>query len=79
MARYFFDVHDRREIRDTVGTECATLEEACQHAREVLPEIAAHEMPRGGNRQAYTLLVRNVQGQSVYSAVLSFVGLVLTE
>ncbi|GJE45826.1 DUF6894 family protein [Methylobacterium soli] len=79
MPRYFFDVQNGRDTRDHVGTECATLEEACQHAKEVLPEITSHELPRGGDRQAFTLLVRNEQGHPVYSAALMFVGLVLTE
>jgi hypothetical protein len=78
MARYFFDIHDGREMRDNVGTECATLEEAYQHAREIIPEIAAHEIPAGGDRQAYTVLATNEQGRPVYTAALSFLGLVLT-
>jgi hypothetical protein len=77
MPRYFFDIHDGRNERDDVGTECAHLQAAIRHAKRLLPEIASDEVPQGGDRHSYTVLVTDETGQSVYSASLSFVGLEL--
>jgi len=45
VPRYFFDVHDGHTVRDNEGTEYAGPQEAAQHAKRLLPEIAAHEVP----------------------------------
>lgn len=77
MPRYFFDIHNDVLTRDDEGTECATLDIACLHARYVLPEIVHHELRRGAEATAYTVLVRDEEDYPVYSATLSFSGLKL--
>ncbi|GJD47895.1 hypothetical protein OPKNFCMD_0607 [Methylobacterium crusticola] len=77
MPRYFFDIHDGSEQFDAEGVECATIEAACKQAKQVLPEIALHELSADGDRKAYTVLVRDEQDSPIYSATLTFVGLVL--
>ena len=77
MARYFFDVHDGTMVRDDLGEECATVEAACKHAKTLLPQIALYELPADGDRKAYTVLVRDEDNNPVYSATLSYVGLML--
>lgn len=77
MARYYFDVHDGTSQRDDEGKECPTVEDACAHAKTLLPEIALHELARDGDRNAYTVLIRDEDNNPVYSATLSFVGLML--
>ncbi|GJD94511.1 DUF6894 family protein [Methylobacterium iners] len=75
MPRYFFDVHDGRIQRDDEGTVCTDLQAAATAAKRLLPEITLNELPRGGERQSYTVLVTDEEGQPVYSAALSFVGM----
>lgn len=79
MPLYFFDVHDGiTSLRDDVGIECHDPEAAASHAKEILPAIAADEVPRDGDRQSYTVLVTDEEGHPIYSAALSFVGTWLT-
>ena len=77
MPRYFFDIHDGSMTRDDVGTDCADLANACKRAKTLLPELALHEVPPDGDRKPYTVLVRGEANKTVYSATLSFVGLLL--
>ena len=64
MPRYFFDIHDGRIERDEEGFECADLQAAAQHAKQVLPAIAADEVPKDGERQAFTVLVTDEEGHT---------------
>ena len=74
MPRYFFDINDGRNERDEEGFECADLQAAVRHAKQALPEIAADEVPRDGERQALTVLITDESGQAVYLAALTFTG-----
>lgn len=53
VPRYFFDIHDGRTLRDDEGIDLAGPEEAARHAKTVLPEIAAYEVPKDGEHQAF--------------------------
>lgn len=77
MARYFFDIHDGRTFfRDTEGHECADAHEIRHEAMLALPEIARQEIPKlAADTQAFTVAVRNEQGQTVYTATLTFAGI----
>lgn len=78
MPRYFFDINDGHNERDEVGFECGDLQAAVLHAKQALPEIASHEVPKDGERQAITVLVRDEDGHAVYLAALTYTGTWLT-
>ncbi len=76
MPRYFFDIHDGRVfVRDSVGTECSGPEQIRQEAAQTLPLIAQATIPADGDQQAITVLVRDEQNLTVYTATLTFAGL----
>ena len=76
MARYYFDIHDGRAfIRDPVGTECAGPADLRFEAMSVLPLIAKDLIPTAGDKQAFTVLVRDESNATVYTATLTFAGL----
>ncbi|QGY03453.1 hypothetical protein MMSR116_17285 [Methylobacterium mesophilicum SR1.6/6] len=75
MPRFFFDIHDGQFLPDTDGTECADLDAARREAMISLPEIARWIIPRDGDNQAFTVLVRDEGGTVVYTATLTFAGL----
>ena len=76
MAIYFFDTFENGEpIRDDTGLECPSREQVRIEAMKALPSIAKEEIPKDGDRQAYTVLVRDEGGRSVYSATLTYAGL----
>ncbi len=76
MPRYFFDIHANGNCTlDEVGTECASPDGARMAAMETLPAIAKDEVSADGDRQAYTVMVKDEVGQPVYSATLTFAGL----
>lgn len=75
MPRYFFDIHDGRLQRDDEGTECADFEAARREAMISLPDVARWEIPADGDRQTYTVIVRDEAGTPVYTATLTFTGL----
>ncbi len=75
VPRYFFDVHDSGTTRDDSGTEYATLDEVRTTAMRLLPDIARDEIPGGGDRRIFTVLVTDEEGRAVYSAMLNFTGL----
>ena len=80
MALYFFDITDHGPIlRDDVGTECATIEEVRQQARQALPAIAKDEIPKDGERRFFTVVARDGGGHAVYTATLSYSGMRLDE
>ena len=62
MPRYFFDINDGINQRDDEGVECVSLQAAVHEAKRLLPEIAADEVPKDGERQAITVLVRDHDG-----------------
>ncbi|MCE4227001.1 hypothetical protein HCU64_25015 [Methylobacterium sp. C25] len=76
MARYFFDIHDGRKLmRDDDGEKCADAAAIRRLAMETLPQIASNEIPKDGDQQAYTVVVRNESNVTVYTATLAFAGL----
>ncbi|MGU3665112.1 DUF6894 family protein [Methylobacterium sp. A49B] len=75
MPRYFFDIHNGAFHPDDEGTECADFEAARKQAMASLPEVARWEIPSDGDRQAFTVLVRDEDGVLVYTATLTFAGL----
>ncbi|GJD66325.1 DUF6894 family protein [Methylobacterium frigidaeris] len=80
MARYYFDIHDGQWLtRDDVGFDCDGQEAIRTEAMQVLPAIARDGVPKDGNRQAFTVLVRNEDNLTVYTATMTFAGLWLGE
>ncbi|MCJ2113237.1 hypothetical protein MKK64_18820 [Methylobacterium sp. E-025] len=75
MPRFFFDILDANaNERDEVGVACVDLEAAVVEAKRALPSIAIDELRRDGDYKNYMVMVRDEEGQAVYSAALSFVG-----
>lgn len=79
MARYFFDFYHGELHRDPVGMECSGHKDIRREAMRSLPELAKDRMPKEGNEQAYTVLVRNERNLTVYTATLTFTGIWLGE
>lgn len=80
LARYFFDIHDGRDLRsDAEGTICDGSEAIKDQAMRTLPEFARSAIPRSGARQAFTVLVRNERNLMVYTATMTFSGLWLCD
>jgi len=74
LARYFFDFFDGVIVRDNLGTLCNGYEEVRFQAMNTLPEIAKELVPKDGDTQSYSILVRNELNLTVYTATLSFSG-----
>lgn len=76
MPRYFFDTYANGDlVIDDDGQECRDVAQVRMEAMRALPAIAKDEVPKDGDRQAYTVLVKNESGLSIYSATLTFAGL----
>lgn len=76
MPRHFFDIHDGHSLmRDDEGQECSSYAATRREAMETLPQVARDEIPKDGDQQAYTVLVRNEHNVTVYTATLMFSGL----
>ena len=76
MARYFFDIHSQGQFaRDCEGSECDSLEAVRAEAMQTLPEIARDVIFKEGDRQAFTVLVRDENDATIYTATLTFAGL----
>ena len=76
MPRFFFDIHSGSKFaRDAVGSECDGLQGIRYEAMRALPAIARDEIPKDGDKQAFTVLVRDSDNQTVYTATLTFAGL----
>jgi hypothetical protein len=79
MPRYYFDVQDHELTRDNEGMEFTNPSDAAKHAIGALPAIAAHEVPDDqGLRDDLTVLVRDAEGSTIYSATLMLTGTWLT-
>ena len=78
MPRYFFDIKDGGLQQDTMGTECADLDDVRIAAMRVLPDIAREDIPKDGDRRTFTVVARDEDGHAVYTATLTFAGLWLT-
>ncbi|SFU53466.1 hypothetical protein SAMN02799631_01047 [Methylobacterium sp. 174MFSha1.1] len=80
MARYYFDIHDGQHLsRDNVGTECSGQDAIRAEAMTALPAIARDTIPKDGDRQALTVIVRNASNLTVYTATLTFASIWLGE
>ena len=75
MPRYYFDIHSDDVARDNHGVEMPDAAAARLEAISALPEIAADEIPKDGDRQLYAVVVRDEQGHTIYTATLTFSGL----
>ncbi|MCJ2095773.1 MULTISPECIES: DUF6894 family protein [unclassified Methylobacterium] len=63
--RFYFDVeNDRERIRDDVGVEAESLEEALAEAHSVIEEMAG-SVGRGASGASWTLVVRDAAGSVV--------------
>lgn len=80
MPRYFFDIHYGSDLTpDTEGTVCDNPSAIRREAMRALPAIAADKIHKDGDRQAFTVLVRNSANVTVYTATLTFAGLWIGE
>ncbi|GJD66946.1 DUF6894 family protein [Methylobacterium frigidaeris] len=80
MARYYFDIHDgQHQTRDDVGTECSSSDAVRAEAMSALPAIARDVIPKDGDRQALTVIVRNARNLTVYTATMTFASIWLGE
>jgi hypothetical protein len=80
MARYYFDIHDGQHlVRDDVGTECSDPDAIRAEAMTALPAIARDTIPKDGDRQALTVIVRNARNLTVFTATLTFASIWLGE
>lgn len=50
------------------------MEQVRKEAQRLLPEIAYHEIPMDDDHRSFLVLVRNEQGQTVYTAALIYQG-----
>jgi len=76
MPRYFFDFHDGLSLqRDPIGTQCDGFKDVRFQAMRTLPQLACDLIPTDGDRQAFTVLVRDENDTTVYTATLTFAGL----
>lgn len=76
MPRYFFDFDDGKWARDEEGSEFADADQAIVQAKRALPAIVLDHLPRSGDRHTVTMHVTDERRQPVYTAVLSFSGLI---
>jgi hypothetical protein len=78
MPRYFFDVQDDAHMsRDEDGYELDNVAAAYVQAKRLLPAIALDEVPRDGDRKTYVVVVSDEARVPIYSATLSFSGIIL--
>jgi len=74
MPRYFIDTSDGNlSIIDDVGQEIASDEAARTAALDALPDMARDEIPDGDER-TFSVSLRNMRGDIVYSAQLVLKG-----
>ncbi|TGD94076.1 DUF6894 family protein [Methylobacterium nonmethylotrophicum] len=77
MPRFYFDIHDEEWNRDTTGHEFSNLDDAIAQAKRTLPAMALDHLPQNGDHHTVTVLVTDEDGRPVYTATLSFNGLLL--
>ena len=77
MARYYFDIYDGEALRrDPEGDECDSPEAVRHEAMHALSFVAKEAIPRtASDTQAFTVLVRDANNTTVYTASLTFAGL----
>ncbi len=71
MPKFFFDIDDGNQcLLDGEGTEFPGLQEACNEAVRILPDIARDVLPNV-HRRAFVSLVRDMDSQLIFKATLS--------
>lgn len=74
MPTYFFDTYDDGEfMRDEVGLDFASLQEARDQAASLLPDLIRQEAPPREHQQ-FAVVVRDFEGRPVYGATMIFQG-----
>jgi hypothetical protein len=68
MARYFFHLENGNKIEDDEGEDCASLEEARNHARQVAFELGAHK-PAAQNHSSW-VRVTDGDGKEIFRTLL---------
>ena len=74
MPRYFFDFSDGNTTRDPVGHECTDCHDINLDVMKSLAEIVKAKIPKNGKEQSYTVLVRNENNMTVYTATVTYSG-----
>ena len=77
VACYYFDIYNGNVLcRDQEGQECDSPEAIQDEAMHALPVVAKEAIPRAAtDAQAFTMLVRDRNNTTVYTATLTFAGL----
>jgi hypothetical protein len=74
MPRYFIDTSDGDlTVVDREGLELLNDNAAREAALGTLPDMARDLIP-DGDRRSFTVSVRNISGNTIYSAVLTLEG-----
>ncbi len=74
MPRYFIDTSDGDlTVVDREGLELPNDNAAREAALGTLPDMARDLIP-DGDRRSFTVSVRNISGNTIYSAVLTLEG-----
>lgn len=74
VPRFYFDLHQGHVVRDPEGVELSDLDAAIREAFRILPVIAADAIPKGDDRQGFSIIVRDGDRTPLYTAALSFCG-----
>lgn len=77
MPRYFFDIHDGSFARDHEGVDCPDLDAARRQVKRTLSDFAKDFLPKDGEQHSFSIVVRDEQNRSVYTATLAFNGFCL--
>nr|WP_131119087.1 hypothetical protein [Lichenihabitans psoromatis] len=75
MPRFFFDIHDSVMRIDKVGLELGDVSDVRGEAMRALPSIAKDEIPKDGDKQVFTVFVRDEDSRPIYTATITFAGL----
>ncbi|MDF2114547.1 hypothetical protein PY365_03085 [Roseiarcaceae bacterium H3SJ34-1] len=72
MARYFFDIFDADGVRrDEIGIDCASRDEAREHAVRALPQITLdHHL--SDERRIVAIQIRDADGTYIFRTSLTF-------
>ncbi|GEP09015.1 DUF6894 family protein [Methylobacterium gnaphalii] len=80
MPRYYFDVYDGQKLfRDEEGGVFDDRAAMRAEAMKVLPDIARDGIPQDGDRQSFTVRVRNERNLTIYTGTILFSGLWLDD
>jgi hypothetical protein len=77
MPRFFFDLNNGEWDRDELGSEFADLDQAIAQTKRTLPAIALDELPRDRDYHTVTIQITDENRQPVYTATLTYAGLLM--